>query len=131
MPMKISLALGPRRPLSRETAWGCLTSNLAFPGLGSLVAGRASGYGQVALGVLGLILTMVFGVRFITWYIQHWSTFFGSQSEPLETMPELWRVVRLPLLGIAIFVFGLLWALATGLDIVREAKSNSVPPRLS
>jgi len=104
---------------------------LAFPGLGSLVAGRASGYGQVALGVLGLILTMVFGVRFITWYIQHWSTFFGSQSEPLETMPELWRVVRLPLLGIAIFVFGLLWALATGLDIVREAKSNSVPPRLS
>jgi hypothetical protein len=27
--MKISLALGPRQPLSRQTAWGCVTTNLA------------------------------------------------------------------------------------------------------
>ena len=52
--MKISLALGPRRPLSRQTAWGCLTTNLALPGAGSLVAGRVSGYPQLALGVGGM-----------------------------------------------------------------------------
>ena len=39
MPMKISLALGNPQALSRQTAWGCLTTNLAMPGFGSLVLG--------------------------------------------------------------------------------------------
>ena len=47
--MKISLALGQRKPLDRTTAWGCLTANLAVPGCGSLVAGRVSGYFQLLL----------------------------------------------------------------------------------
>ena len=65
MPTKVSLALGPRRPLSRQTAWGCFTTNLAMPGFGSLVAGRISGYAQAALTIGGMVLTMVFGARFI------------------------------------------------------------------
>ena len=66
--MKISLALGPRQPLSRQTAWGYLTSNLALPGSGSLLAGRISGYAQLALGLGGLLMTVVFGLRFMLWY---------------------------------------------------------------
>ena len=54
MRTKISLALGQRQALSRQTAWGCFTTNLALPGFGSLVAGRISGYFQVALAMVGL-----------------------------------------------------------------------------
>src|SRR5437867_2806592 len=133
MPMKISLALGPRRPLSRQTALGCLTANLALPGSGSLVAGRVSGYAQLALAAGGLILTVLFGIRFIYWYAAHWSHFSGPQADPFGVLPEMWRVVRWALFGMGIFFIGLLWALATSLQIVRSAKnaeSAKVPPRL-
>ncbi len=130
MPTKISLALGPRRPLSRQTAWGCLTANLALPGMGSLVAGRVSGYAQAALALAGMVLTMIFGVRFIVWYIANWSRLVGQQSDPLGTLGELWLELRWALAGFAIFAIGWLWALATSWGIVREAKEATAPPPL-
>ena len=133
MPMKISLALGERKPLSRQTAWGCMTSNLALPGLGSLVAGRPAGYVQLALAVVGLLLTTVFGIRFITWYVAHWSSFYGDQADPFAALEQMWIRVRWALLGIGIFGVGMLWAGVTSSDILRCAKSNEeegLPPRL-
>ena|SRR5258708_2935268 len=128
MPTRISLALGPRRPLSRQTAWGCVTSNLALPGMGSLVAGRVSGYAQVTLAVIGTVLTMIFGVRFIVWYLGNWSRFYGAQSDPLGSMQELWLELRWALAGIAIFGIGWLWALGTSLSIFRQARQAPMPP---
>jgi hypothetical protein len=131
--MKISLALGPRQPLSRQTAWGCLTTNLALPGFGSLVAGYVAGYAQAALGIAGLILTTVFGVRFIVWYIANWSRFYGAQADPFAALGDMWPVLRWALLGIGVFGVALVWALATSLQILRAAKkaeANKVPPRL-
>jgi len=131
--MKISLALGPRRALSRQTAWGCLTTNLALPGFGSLLAGRVSGYPQVVLGLVGLILTMIFGVRFILWYVANWSRFSGPEADPFGAMGEMWRVVRWALLGMGIFFVGWLWSLFTSLQILAAAKateSPNAPPRL-
>src|SRR5258706_10242547 len=133
MPMKISLALGQRQPLSRQTAWGCLTTNLALPGFGSLVAGHVSGYPQAALGIGGLILTTVFGLRFIVWYIANWSRFYGAHADPFAALSDMWPSLRWALLGIGLFVVSLLWALATSLQIVRAAKNaeaTKVPPRL-
>jgi hypothetical protein len=134
MPMKISLALGPNRPLSPETAWGCLSTNLALPGFGSLVAGRASGYAQAALAVSGLLLTLVFGVRFILWYFANWSRLQDAQTDPILAFVETLLAVRWSLLGMGLFGFGWLWALVTSLDIVRAAKNSApanVPPKLS
>jgi hypothetical protein len=131
--MKISLALGSREPLSRQTAWGCLTTNLALPGFGSLVAGYAAGYPQAVLGIGGLVLTMVFGVRFISWYIANWSRFYGAQADPFAALSDTWPALRWALLGIGLFVVALLWALATSLQIMRAAKNaeaTNVPPRL-
>jgi len=133
MPMKISLALGPRQPLSRQTAWGCLTTNLAMPGFGSLLAGRVSGYPQAALMLIGLILTVVCGIRFIAWRLDHWSQIQDSQADPLANLMVMWLEVRWALLGVGIFGFGWLWALFTSLGILREARKNEsagVPPRL-
>jgi len=133
MPMKISLALGRRRPLSRQTAWGCFTTNLALPGFGSLVAGHATGYLQALLGIGGLALTVVLSARFFGWYLANWSRLQGAQADPVETLSELWGAVRWPLLGIGVFALGWLWALATSWAILRSAPANepaAAPPRL-
>ncbi len=129
--MKVSLALGANRPLSRETAIGCLTSNLALPGSGSLLAGRRSGYAQMALSVLGLIITTAFGVPFIIWSLKNWSHLYGDTVDPLEALSILWHGVRIPLVGILLFAFGWLWGLGTGMALVRQAKTNAqAPPKL-
>jgi hypothetical protein len=132
--MKVSLALGPRRALSRQTAWGCLTTNIAMPGFGSLVAGRVSGYGQVALALGGMALTVVFGARFIFWYIANWSRFHELEADTTAALGEMWQYLKWPFLGFGMFAVGWLWALATSLLIVssaRKAESAAVPPRLS
>ena len=133
MPMKVSLALGPRQPLSRQTAWGCLTTNVAMPGAGSLVGGHVSGYAQLALAVGGMALTMVFGVRFIFWYVANWDRFHSPEADMLDALGQMWGVLRWAVLGFVLFGVSWLWALATGLQIVRAAKkaeSAAVPPRL-
>src|SRR5262245_11863109 len=133
MPMKVSFSLGERRPLSRQTAWGCLTSNLAIPGSGSLAAGRASGYPQLFLTFAGLILSIVFGVRFIVWTFANWGRMHDVQVDQVEVLAEMWRVVRWALLGLAIFGLSVLWALATSLQILQSAKESEqqkIPPRL-
>jgi hypothetical protein len=131
--MKTSLALGSRERLSRQTAWGCLTSNLALPGSGSLVAGRRSGYGQLALGAAGLVLTSIFGLRFIFWSVKNWSHLYGAQADPMNAFNEMWPVLKWALLGLGVFAIGWLWGLATGLQIIYCAKvpePGNVPPRL-
>ena len=133
MPTKVSLALGPRRPLSRQTAWGCLTTNIAMPGFGSLVAGHACGYAQVALSLGGMILSLVFGARFLVWYFANWSHFHGPDADPTAALGELWQFLKWPLLGFGLFFLGWLWALATSFLIVssaRKTESATVPPRL-
>jgi hypothetical protein len=132
--MKISLALGLRGTLSRQTAWGCLSANLALPGSGSLAAGRKSGYGQLCLALLGLVLSMAFSVQSVVWYLANASRFGDSQEDPVAALGAVWKIVRGPLLGIGIFLIGWLWALVTGLQIVGSARKDGparIPPRLS
>src|SRR5438105_1416041 len=133
MPMKISLALGPRRPLSRQTAWGCFTTNLAMPGFGSLVAGRIAGYPQAVLMMVGLVVSLLGVARAFTWYAANASHLSDPQADPITNLTAMWLAMRWAVLGLALFGLGWLWALITSLDILREAKRNeaaAVPPRL-
>ena len=120
--------------MTRQTAWGCFTANLALPGSGSLVAGRISGYPQFALAAIGMFLTSIYGVRFVSWYIANWSRITSPQGDdPFASMGEVWQMVRLPLAGIGIFGIGWIWGFLTGLSIVRQAKespASPVPPLL-
>src|SRR6266568_7357773 len=113
MPMKISLALGPRQPLSRQTAWGCFTTNLALPGFGSLVAGRISGYPQAALMLVGLIVSLLGVARAFTWYAANGSRLQDPQGDPLANLTDMWLAIRWALLGLGVFGLGWLWALFT------------------
>src|SRR5262245_41305736 len=133
MPMKISLALGPRQPLSRQTAWGCLTTNLALPGFGSLIAGRVVGYFQAALTVIGFGMTVVFGLPLIVWCLKNWSRLYGAESDPAESFGLVCSKLKWPAIGMAVFAFTWLWALGTSESIVREAKraeAARTPPKL-
>ncbi len=132
MAMKVSLALGSREPLSRQTAWGCLTGNLALPGSGSLVAGRRSGYPQLALAGLGLVLSMIFGLRFIFWFFANWSRLHQPSTDPFAALGEMWLVLRWALLGLGVFLVSWLWALGTSfriLNSVTGSEKSNAPPR--
>src|ERR1035437_9413527 len=133
MPMRISLALGPRRPLSRQTAWGCLTTNIASPGFGSVVARYAARLARGAPAGGGMIVSLVFGARFILWYVANWSHFHELDADPGAALGEMWQFLKWPLVGFGMFAVGWLWALATSLQIVssaRKTESANVPPRL-
>lgn len=129
MPMKISLARGPREPLSSQTAWGCLTSNLALPGSGSLLAGRASGYGQLLLAVIGVILSFFYGVRFVLWNFSNWTRLHGPDVDSIEALQQIWVHLRWALLGFGIFILSMLWALMTSVAILGSARKVDAPTK--
>ena len=131
--MKISLALGPRRPLSRQTAWGCLTANIALPGSGTLVAGRVSGYVQLFLALGGTVMSTLFGLPFFVWAVANWTRFYGGEADPLTALKEKWGLFRWALVGLGIFGVSWLWGVGTGLQLLASAKNagtSDVPPRL-
>ena len=130
--MKISLALGPQQPLDRQTAWGCVTTNLAVPGMGSLVAGRKAGYFQLGLAMLSMILTVMFGARFALWLFSNWSRVYQSDTDPVGALMEMWRQLRWTLASIGLFGASWLWALGTSFSILNSAhrpEQGQVPPR--
>ncbi len=124
--MKISLALGQRRPLDRATALGCLTTNVAIPGCGSLLAGRVSGYWQFLIAMIGMGMSVYFGLHFIVWYVSNWSHMQQVQPDSAANFHELWLRIRWFLLGVGVFGAGWLWALGSSLGILLEARK--APP---
>jgi len=122
--MKLNLTLGTLRPLSRAEAWGCVTANLAVPGSGSLAAGRAVGYFQMALTLIGFIMTVVCGAGFFHWYFANAKQLNQlQQDEPVEALLALWHATRWTMAGCAIFIFALAWAAITSFQIFQA------PPR--
>ena len=130
--MKMSLALGPRRPLDPTTAWGCLTANLAVPGCGSLVAGRVSGYFQLILAVVGVGMTTIFGLKFMHWYVNNWGVLQQTQPDTAANFQELWLRLRPAVVGVAVFMSGMCWAIASSVMILSESRKarSPAPPRL-
>jgi len=132
---KLSSAWQVRQPLTRETAWICLSANLTLPGFGSIAAGRrVSGILQLGMSLIGIALTTVFGVKFILWALSNWDRIHQPQ-ESLDLLTEVWLAVRWALLGMALFALSWIWGLAAGYYLVRktspQAAAGSIPPRLA
>jgi len=89
-------------------------NQFATPGLGSLMARRfVSGAGQLAVFLAG------FGL-FAAWFVDEMRQFYGlmfSGGEPQIRYPLLWA-------GAGLAVLAWLWALATSVSLLREAKRN-------
>jgi len=128
--MKLSLKLRPRRVLSRAEAWGCFTANLAVAGSGSLAAGYAIGYWQMATVFLAMILTFVTSIPLIQWKLSGGGVSPSALDNPSQQLLETWLHVRWPLASIGLYVAAVLWALTTSLTILARANKNKVPPRI-
>ncbi len=107
----------PRQPLSPATARNAfLINQFATPGLGSLMAGRRlSGAGQLTLAITGFIF-------FLCWFIAVMRQFYGQMQGNVEVTPVGW----IGLIGLATFAAAWLWALATSLSLLREARRHQV-----
>ncbi len=112
---------------SRQNAQGCFATNLAMPGLGSLLGGRKAGLLQLGLGLGGCAITVGCGLHFVYWSLAHWSEYHGVNADPdlLKPLRDLWRQARWPLLGIVMFACAWLWALLTSRSLLAEAKHRS------
>jgi hypothetical protein len=117
-------------------AWGCMTTNLALPGFGSLLGGRAVGYFQIAVYSTGFAFTIIFGIRFMVWYFSDAAHVLQVQADPDVYFHEVWLQVRWALLGIAVCAVAWLWALVSSMAILervraRDALTRPLPPRIN
>jgi hypothetical protein len=99
-----------------------------LPGLGTLAAGHRTGYGQMVLSLAGLALTSVFGVHFVIWYVSHSTALNQLEDQAGMDLGDIWIHLRWALLGVAVFLTGWLWALASGLSILARAKAAETKP---
>jgi len=112
--------------LTRSRAWTCAVINqLAFPGLGTIMAGRRIGYAQATVMVAGFILVMTFmGVWFLA--------LFRLASDPAWTDAHYdaqWRSWGWAgLWGALLCGVAWCWALVSSIAIVRLAQHT--PPVL-
>ncbi len=116
----------------REAAKGCLTANLAVPGLGSILVGRKIGFVQMAIYFAGFALTLTFGLRLIYSALSNWSAFYAEFYSPgadvLYALSDLWQRTRWALLGIFLFLISWVWALATSRAVIAEANKKKILP---
>jgi hypothetical protein len=129
--MKISFVLHPSRPLTPAETKACFAANLAVPGSGSLVAGRAVGYFQMGFYLLGFVISILGAANVFRWYLANPDLLNQPTSDnPFGGLEGLWSVMRWAILGIGFCVFGLSWALVTSFQIMKANPKNPVPPRI-
>src|SRR6476620_10583886 len=103
------------KPLSLSKAWTCAATNqLAFPGLGTVMAGRKIGYVQAAIMVCGFLLTMYF----FCWYIGNlvqapFQTNWDDQAFSREVSRQKWTAI----IGAGVCLLAWCWALFSSLGI--------------
>ena len=99
------------------------------------MAGRVSGYPQAACTMVGFVISVFGAGRAFTWFTANLSRMQEQQGDMFANLAQTWMAVRWAVLGMAIFGFGWLWAMATSMGILSEAKraekeGKSIPPKL-
>jgi hypothetical protein len=120
----------PTPSLTRSRAWTCTGINLlAFPGMGTVMAGRRIGYVQAAIMVAGFILVMIVFVACsvplfhlisdLNWGQRHY-------DDQLRALRQSWSWA---------FIWGMIlcgiawcWSLVSSVEILRQARQT--PPLL-
>jgi hypothetical protein len=106
-----------RPPLDRARAWWCLLINaLVCPGLGTLLARRRGAWPQLALAWGGAI-----------WMVADMGRFFLAFVRLMQMPPDWSTYAQSGLGGLFLFVAGWIWAIISGLQILREAQPPPQP----
>jgi hypothetical protein len=124
------MAEQPPRILTRKRALVCLGMNaLAFPGLGTIMAGRAIGYVQTALMSVGFFMSSGFMIWYLMSSVAALNRFMlsGVQEDLSQQFkPWLWVLW----LGLAISTFAWAWSMVSSLMLLREVPETKGPPRI-
>jgi hypothetical protein len=119
----------PNRPkaLSRSKAWAYAALNqLAFPGAGTVMAGRRVGYIQATIMVVGFVLTMTYLLAVIGSVVNFAAN--GTVSE--EEYHKQYQVYTWAgKYGLALSVAAWCWSLVSSIAIIRNVRKE--PPLLS
>jgi len=111
---------------------GCVATNVALPGFGTVMAGKpVLGIFQAILGLTGLALTLIYGVRLFIWMLTNWNRIYDPNGDPMEILPEMFSAIFWPLVGIFLVVIALVWSVLTTLHILRRAgnpTAKRMPP---
>jgi hypothetical protein len=122
------MAVPPKLPLTGDRAWAYVLLNISVPGWGSWKAGRkVAGFGEMFILVAGLFLLAI-------WFFEYMNRVV--QSEVGETLPPvpanwLWQW------GIGLYCVSVVWTIATGISLIREARVHeaevrrNTPPKLA
>jgi hypothetical protein len=111
----------PPKIITRSRAWGCVAVNqLAFPGLGTIMAGRKVGYIQATIMVVGFCLFMAFMLVFFIGFARFMSLEFPQEQFHTQWSHRLWLLWS----GLGLTAVAWLWALASSLSILRAVSPN-------
>jgi hypothetical protein len=112
--------------LTRSKAWSlCLINLLAFPGMGTAMAGRRIGLAQAAIMLTGFGMVLGFMVVFF-------KAIFKVLLDPMMSEGE-WKGLYKPyawlaIAGLALCVISWIWALVSSISILRAAKAREARP---
>ena len=113
----------------RASTWVCVLINqLAFPGMGTVMAGHRCGYIQATLMVAGFCLVMGFMLWFLLCTGRYlagapWTEEqFAAQYRPYAWM---WKV------GVLLCLVSWFWALVSSLELLRRHKPGSSKDRMA
>lgn len=117
-------SVGPPKILTRSRAWTCVAMNqLAFPGLGTIMAGRRIGYVQAVLMVIGFLLL----TGFMTWFIVGMMGELVGSGQDHERLVVQHRAYAWTWqFGLGLSLLAWFWALASSAGILRQVAKG--PP---
>ena len=117
--MKTFLDRSNPNPLSRSKAWTCVVINqAAFPGMGTVMAGRRCGYLQAAIMLAGFFLTMGFMFCYFLALIRVVMHSESGDVRYLELLrPYAWAGIS----GLSLCFIAWCWSLVSSLAILRSA----------
>ena len=100
-------------------------NQLAFPGLGTIMAHRRIGYGQATIMLIGFTLTM----GFMLWYLACAARFLISSAGDEKAFAAEWRsFLWAGKVGLGLCVVAWCWALVSSIGIIRQTRV--IPPVL-
>ena len=120
--MKISSGAPKPSPVKAPVWVWVLTNQLAFPGLGTIMAGRRVGYPQAAIMLAGFFLSM----GFLVWFIVCALRWAGHQEWSEEEFRALYRPYNWALYwGIGLCTISWVWALFSSISLLRQSQSQA------
>lgn len=111
--------------IDKKTAYALLAANLVFPGIGSILGGKKSGYFQLILTLISLGVTVHYGIRIVKWGINHKEQIPDwLYNLPPEISSQLWNMLLPLIYALLIFIVALIWSLITNILLFKQVKED-------